>query len=49
VREFVASKLPKREAPKLDKLIVPLAIVVVLMEIGLSVFSIVMTKFGTEM
>jgi hypothetical protein len=38
-----------RKAPKLDKFIVPIAIIVVLVEIGLSAFSIVMTKFGTEM
>lgn len=49
VREFVASKVPMRKAPKLDKFIVPIAIIVVLVEIGLSAFSIVMTKFGTEM
>lgn len=49
VREFVASKLPKRDAPKLDKLVIPIAVIVVLMEIGLSTLSIVMTKFGTKM
>jgi hypothetical protein len=48
-RNFIATKLEKREKPRYEKLILPGVVIVVLMELGLSVFSIVMTKFGTDL
>lgn len=48
-RNFIATKLEKREKPSYEKLMLPGVVIVVLMELGLSLFSIVMTKFGTDL
>lgn len=47
LREFFDSKIEMRKKTSYDKFTVPVALIVVSMEAGLSVLSIIMTKFGT--